>query len=418
MTVLRLIRGERASGKRALACSLLGLAACMGGAAHEPRLAPPIDVRIHPFDPGPDRAEPPTEFDELLTMLGFKRVALPVSTAVRRAESSYLPHLLAQALADAGSWGALWILPDAGIPADLEVRARIVESDGEQLVLQVEATDASGAPWLRREYEAEMELEGYRAARALPQADPAQPLFAAIARDLARERDRRGARGLHALRRISELRFASAIAPDVFGPYLRWKESALQADPLPPELEPQLARVRELRAYDARIAQALTRQHDEQAHGLAEPYREWRASSLEQITAFRQSMRQAGASVAASAALVAAGAVLGNNIGTDQVGDALRGTFGLAGIYAAKPGVGQISEARARAEALAQRGASFEEATAMPFVVVMDHQMVRFTGTRAEQLEKWQRFLATRFGASSADELFDFYFESAFAPRR
>jgi hypothetical protein len=407
---------HRAGRATALACNLLCVLACSGWPLREPRPAPALDVAIRPFDPGAARSEPSSEFDELLAMLGFGRVALPVSAAVRRAESQYLPHLLRRALADEGSWGSLWILPETGCTADLELRARIAESDGEQLILEIEAIDASGEVWLRQPYATQMDAAGYRMARALPEADPAQPLFAALARDLARERDRRGSRALQALRRTAELRFASELAPEVFAPYLHGKDSAIVADPLPAELETQRARVRQLRAYDTRVAAALTEQSQSDAAALREPYREWRSSSLEQIAAFRVSMRQAGASVAATAALLAAGAALGNNVGTDPIGDALRTTFGLAGIYAAKPGVDRISEARGRAEAFAERSLLTEERTAGPLVAVMDSQRVRLTGSRAEQLEKWRRFLRTRYESSSGavpGERFELYFESA-----
>jgi hypothetical protein len=400
-------------------CSALCALACAGWPFREPRPAPALDVVIHPFDPGPARGEPPSEFDEFLALLGFRRVALPVSSAVRRAESHYLPALLAQALADEGSWGAIWILPDAGSAADVDVRARIVQSDGGRLVLEVEAVDASGDPWLRQSYDQEMALEGYRIARALPDADPARPLFDAIARDLARERDRRGAGALRDLRRTTELRFASALAPDRFAPYLHRSDSGLRSEEPPAELAPDLARARQLRRWDARVAQALTQQYTEQAGALREPYREWRTSSLEQLTAFRRSLRQAGASVAAAAVLLAAGAVLGNNAGTEEAGDAIRAVFGLAGIYAAEPGVERVGEARARIERLAEQGGFLESRGAVPFVVALGEQRVRFTGTAGEQLQKWQQFLSAQFAQlaqfaapPAREEGLDLYFES------
>ena len=73
-----------------------------------------------------------------------------LQTAVSRAETRYMPVMLALRLIDTDQWGAVRVtpLPDPG--AELSVTATILESTHRQLSLEVNAIDSSGRVWLDR----------------------------------------------------------------------------------------------------------------------------------------------------------------------------------------------------------------------------------------------------------------------------
>ena len=66
------------------------------------------------------------------------------ASQVREVERRYLPYLLKQTLDRSGYWGAVRVLPRSDPSAEINVSARILESNGRSLGLQVIATSATG----------------------------------------------------------------------------------------------------------------------------------------------------------------------------------------------------------------------------------------------------------------------------------
>ena len=87
-----------------------------------------LDIGVVIFDPG-------LESDEDADF---------VYPEVRRAEARYMPYLLVDAIQSSGAWGAVRVVPNENQAMDLLVSATILESHGEELKLDVVATDATG----------------------------------------------------------------------------------------------------------------------------------------------------------------------------------------------------------------------------------------------------------------------------------
>jgi len=104
-----------------------------------------LDVGIHLFDPNVPEEWRDRERDGILP-------------EVRRAEARYMPFILKDTLEGTGNWGAVRVIPRDTMAVDVTVDAKLLESNGETLRLEVEVADASGRRWFQREY-------GYQASR-------------------------------------------------------------------------------------------------------------------------------------------------------------------------------------------------------------------------------------------------------------
>ena len=106
-----------------------------------------LDVWIELFDPG----ELPKEAD----------VARGLSMEIRQAEARHMPVHLRGVMEKTGYWGAVRVVPRHTEGAEVLVSGTILESNGEELVLQIRAQDASGYQWYERSYSADIEAAVY-----------------------------------------------------------------------------------------------------------------------------------------------------------------------------------------------------------------------------------------------------------------
>ena len=86
-----------------------------------------------------------------------------LSMDIREAEARYLPEQLRATMESTGYWGAVRVVPRGTTGSELLVRGSILESDGERLVLEITALDATGLEWFKRTYREELEYAEYMA---------------------------------------------------------------------------------------------------------------------------------------------------------------------------------------------------------------------------------------------------------------
>ena len=89
-----------------------------------------LNVSIEVFDPG---ALPEDEKD-----------ANGLSMDIRNAEARYMPEQLRRTMENTGYWGAVRVVPGGATGGELLVPGTILESNGNQLDLVIDAKDASG----------------------------------------------------------------------------------------------------------------------------------------------------------------------------------------------------------------------------------------------------------------------------------
>ena len=338
-----------------------------------------LDVWIEIFDPG----ELPEDADE----------AMGLSMDIRNAEARFMPEQLRTAMESTGYWGAVRVVPQNTEGSELLVRGVILESNGEQLELEITALDASGRQWLNRTYAAEIAPQLYRQG-STRKGEAFQPLYNAIANDLAEVRQSLSAADNATIRQVAELRFAADLAPEAFADDLqvdgRGRYTIVH---LPAADDPMLQRVLAIRERDLLLIDTLNGHYDNFSRSMESPYNEWRKSRSEEAAALRKIEHDAmKRKLIGAAAILGAILIESNSNGNNNGSAVMRDVLVLGGAYAIKSGFDKDSETGIHRDAIIELDESFS-AEARPLVVDVEGETHELTGSAEVQYAKWRALL-------------------------
>ena len=338
-----------------------------------------LDVSIKVFDPG----ELPEGVDD--------RSGL--SNEIREAEARFVPIHLKFSMQRTGYWGAIRIVPDDDIGAEVQVRGKIEFSDGESLVLNVEALDSRNILWFRKTY-AETVLLNEHLGTEPEKQDTFQDLFNAIANDLTEYRNRLTSEDMLEIQRVAELRYAKLMAPDVFGKYLSFdNNNSIQIDHLPAENDLMMERVRSIRSRDNMLIDTINGYYEAFYLDLWEAYANWRQFRSEEIATMREIKREAFKRKLLGAAAIAGAIAIGATTDNNSVAtDTIQQVMVVGGAYAIYTGFQKSQEVVINKEVIEELGVSFTS-EAKPLVVEVEGETVRLTGTAKEQYVQWREIL-------------------------
>lgn len=333
-----------------------------------------LNVNIAVFDPG--YTEPVDEDSDIFP-------------EVRKAESAYFAHQLRDTLQNTGQWGAVRVVPQVIDSSELQVSGEILHSDGEVLELRIRAVDAAGREWMDKKYE---ELAAELSYRDAPdQADAFQDIYNRIANDLLALRRAVSSTDLANLRDLSELRFASDLAPDAFARHLSRKNGQYQIVSRPAENDPNLARIRQIRERDYGVIDALDQHYGLYSDRIANPYDDWREASYREKAALGKLRSEALGRMILGAAAIAAGIYGVTKADTPVEGLATQAAI-VGGAVVFKSGLDKRSESKIHVESLKELGESLE-GDLKPRTVELDEQTITLTGSAEAQYEKWRGML-------------------------
>ena len=117
--------------------------------------------------------------------------------------------------------------PPACPNVELTIRGQIIKSNGKNLVVTVQAVDATNKVWFDNKYKAEADIQAYLPDQ-LEIADPFQALYNTIANDLLAARNKLKPGAIDTIREVAELKFAADLAPDAFADYLETNRKGRQ----------------------------------------------------------------------------------------------------------------------------------------------------------------------------------------------
>ena len=185
---------------------LLMLAGCVTQTVRTVDLTPPrqsttalseeelLDVGVALFDPNV-----PEDYDT--------QIELIIQPEIRLAEARYMPFVAKNMLQSTGNWGAVRVVPRQSDAVDLTVQGKIIESDGEKLVVDINVTDATGRNWFSKRYTSLASKYVYL--DKSPQSiDAFQSLYRDLANDMLSFRETLSPAAVVAIRQTAEMRFA------------------------------------------------------------------------------------------------------------------------------------------------------------------------------------------------------------------
>lgn len=319
---------------------------------------------------------------------------------IRKAESHYIPYHLKNTLQRSSHWGAVRMLPTDAKGADLLVRGTIIESNGEQLVLKVEAVDAAGNIWLNKTYELEAEGKIYTGT-VQGEKDAFQDLYNTVANDLAATKGKKTLADLRKTRRISRLQFAADFAPQIFSDYIRIDEQGkVTINRLPSDDDPMMARLLQIRERDHMYVDTLNQYYEVFYNEMWPAYEDWRKANQAEQAALRKIRREATIKAVAGVLIVAAGIALG---ASDIQTGALPGLMVAGGTAVVINGINISKEAEIHREAIKELSESFGNEM-KPMVMEFQGKKYELTGSAEEQYRRWKELLRKIYYAETGFE--------------
>ena len=342
-----------------------------------------LDIGIVEFDaglPGDGQSVPDTVHPE-----------------IRQAEARFFPYHLKSTLQRTGHFGAVRVIPDSAVVADLYIDGRVHHSDGNKAELVITATDATGKRWLRRRYSTRTDDKDYSRHRDRG-ADPYQNIFNEFANDLYLELGKYDDAAVQTIRTTSRMRFYADMAPTVFGDYVEADaRGRVEVVRLPADSDPMVNRLDLIRERDALFLDTLNEHYANFYYGIALPYEDWRKASREAEIEYQRLRRSALLRGLAGIALVAASTEMPRAKQSDsgtvrRTKSTLANYTAFSGLELAFSSFGRLAEAKLQRQSIAELSESFGREAA-PMIVEVQGQEQRLTGTAAAQYDQWRELL-------------------------
>ena len=310
---------------------------------------------------------------------------------VRFAEAIYFSNQLAKVLEKSGAWGAIRVTPSDDVIMDLYITGTILQSDGENMDLEIQVKDSSGKQWFSKNYQQAVGKYAYdRRLKSL--GDPFQNLFVRIANDLLSYREKLSSQRAIELRTISELRFAKRFSAQAFDSYISEKrDGTLVIDKLPADNDSILVRVRKIRERDYLYIDTMQDYYDGFTQQMHLAYQDFRRASYDSVVKARQLDKQGNRRIVAGIGAILAGIYGRSEADTRIARDAGTATAAVGG-FAIKSGLEKKQQASAYNESVAEMGSSLEAEIA-PQVIELEDRTVTLTGTVQAQYQQWQELL-------------------------
>lgn len=339
-----------------------------------------LDVALQVFDPGELPEDPK------------KRQGL--SQSIRQAEARFLPIHLKYTLQRTGYWGTVRVVPGNEPGAELLISGKIKQSDGESMVVSVEVVDALNRVWFRKTY-AETAKEDEHEQIEPEKNDTFQDLFNTIGNDLALYRESLTPQEVEKIRNAAALRFAEAMAPDIYGGYLSTSDTGeLTIQHLPSRDDPMYERIRTLQTRDDMLVDVINGYYDNYYLELWEPYGRWRKYRSVEVSAMRELEQQALTRQLLGIASIVGAIAIGATSDSDTrvATDSLRDVMILGGAAAVYSGYQKSKETEINRDAIQELGDSFS-AEADPLTIEVEGETVRLTGSAEQQYTRWREIL-------------------------
>jgi hypothetical protein len=309
---------------------------------------------------------------------------------IRRAESHFIPYHLKNTLRQSSQWGAVRVIPAETDSVDLQVKGKILESNGENLGLKIIVSDAAGKIWFSKNYKAEASRHTYAGIR-LGEKDAYQDLYNTIANDMAKFKQELSSDEIRKIRTTAKLKFAAEFAPQAFGGYLvKDKKGVISINRLPAADDPMMERLLKIREREYMYVDTLNEQYDQFYNEMWPSYENWRNLNMTERRAMKEIKKRALTRQLIGALLVA-GAIAAGSINSNSMG-ALQAGMIMIGGQVIISGFNISKEAEIHEAAIQELSDSFSSEM-KPIVMEFEGKQYELTGSAEEQFIQWRELL-------------------------
>jgi len=312
------------------------------------------------------------------------------SQEIRKAEHHFMPYHLKNTLQQSSYWGAVRVLPGQTESIDVLLKGKILESNGEQLILQIDVMDATRKKWFSKKYKSEASLAFY-SGNQVGEKDAYQDLYNTISNDIATYLMKLPPEEINNIRTVSKLKFAQDFAPAVYDGYLTEdKKNLITVNRLPADEDTIMTRLLKIREREYMYVDTLNEYYQEYYANMWPSYENWRELNYEEIKAIKKIERSAlnqkliGALLVAGAIALNAGEV--KNTGALQMGMILIGGQVIVN------GFNVTKEAEIHSAAIKELSESFGSEM-QPIVMEFEGKQYELTGSAEEQFKHWRELL-------------------------
>ena len=312
------------------------------------------------------------------------------SADIRKAETHFIPYHLKNTLHQSGHWGAIQVVPAETNSVDLLVKGKILESNGEDLVLEIDVVDATGKRWFKRKYSARVSASDY-SGNKVGEKDAYQDLYNTIANDMAEYKIKQSVAEIKTIRTVSKLKFAREFAPDAFDSYLvKDKKERLSVKRLPADNDPMMDRLLNIREREYMYVDTLNQQYDGFYNEMWPPYENWRKLNYTEREAIKKIKQEALTKKLLGALLVAGAIVAGSQ--NSNMARIVAPAMVLVGGQVFISGWNVSKEAEMHSAAIEELSESFGDEM-QPVIMEFEGQQYELTGTAEEQFKRWRELL-------------------------
>jgi hypothetical protein len=337
-----------------------------------------LDVGIAVFDPNV-----PEDFDT--------RVENMISREIRRAEAQYVPYFAKNLLQSTGNWGAVRVVPRATHAVDVTVSGKILDSNGEEMAIEIEVYDATGQQWFAKEYRALASRYAYEDTIP-PDIDAFQTIYKQLSDDMLAYRESLSDEKVREIRTVAEMQFARDFSSEAFATHVtETAPGKFTITRLPAEDDPMLERVRKIREREYLFIDTLDEYYSSFHRKMHPAYNSWRKASYTDSIAYEELRVQARARIIGGAI-----GIVGSVGAIYQSDNAYVDASGIGGVIGGSSlivsGITKRHEAEQHADRLREVG-SAAEAELVPTTIELENQTIRLQGSVDQQYGELREIL-------------------------
>lgn len=350
-----------------------------------------LSVIVPVFDPG--IPADPDDYEEL-----------GVWPELRRAEANRFAVKLKGALEDTGAFEGVRVAPTAVATGHLYVMGEIIESNGENVEMQITVVDISGDELYSEEYShrvKEYAIDDPRKANK----DLYGPIFTTIAEDLAYRASRLSDNRVTTIQEIERVRYGEAFSPEYFSQFIETSSNGkVELVSAPAPGDPMVRRIEAVRVKDQMFLDGVQSDYLTFKQEMDADYIPWQRMAFVEAKAAREAKTKAIAQKVLGTLAIIGGVAMAANADyydtSSIVGGAAVATAGAAAVSA---GVKNSKQAEMHTQSLNELGKSLNIELA-PRVMQLEDQEVELEGTLKEQYSTWRSFLKEFYAVETTPE--------------